>query len=273
MKKFTAFILMCLLLNNSCNKSEQINTENDSCLSLYQLEEFIQIAGVEHNRALDYVYTALQQAKGDGLLCNMSNNEIVSYSRLQTKEFFLDSDVDLIVNNRNRCVEFSDRFFNKIQTKHIPEKSANYFDILSLVESQELNKIQIRYLELLNEAINSDLDLETLIDIFQDIKERASLELTIKEMYIVLAAVDIGLNSLAYWHSNLDLWRELLGNSQKKWFSWRQVAAYDIAGAVGGAAATAITGGGIAAGIVGGAVGSSVVSATVQIICHYGNCD
>ena len=274
MRKTAGFFLMVfLLLHNSCNESEQINKGNDDYLYLNKLEELIEIAGVEHNRALEYVYKAFQQAKDSGVLCKMSNNEIISFSQLQTKEFFLDSDVHFISSNRDRCMEFSDRFFNKIKRKPFVEKSADYFDILSLIEEQELNESQAKYLEVLNDAINSDYDLETLLEIFLDIKEHASLELTIEDSFIVLAAIDIGINSLTYWNSNLELWNELLGNSQKRWFSWRQVAAYDVAGAVGGAAATAITGGGIAAGIVGGAVGASVVCATVQIICHFGNCD
>lgn len=274
MKRTIDFILISLLVFLSCNKGNlnEVTLPKDVLID-EPIEELIRIAGVEHNNGLAYVYEKLNAIKNEGKLFDMNATEVLSFSNVKTREFILDSEVCFIVKNRSIALEFSDLFFQKVGVFNVGMKSNYDFNIWDLVEDHSINSKQREILEVLDAAINSEKELSEIIVIFEEVRKRVQSECDQDEIPVVLAAIEIGINSMTYWNENLDNWVTLLGNGEKSWFSWRQVAAFDVAGAIGGAAVTAFTGGAIAAGIIGGAVGSSVVSASVQVICHYGNCN
>ena len=87
---------------------------------------------------------------------------------------------------------------------------------------------------------------------------------------MVLVAVEVGKNSLAYWYSNAYLWAGL-SNMKDQSVDWRMVGKADIAGALGSGAAvgvtalvTPVTAAVAAAVIVGGGLGASVTAGVLS---------
>lgn len=255
-----------------CNKVENNPFEKHEKAEIDLLIKNIKVAGNEHNIGLDYVYMKLVKRKDEIVSFKHSEEGLFSIVHKYVDAFLMESQLDFVANNSEVALSASADVYTKIIDNLGHKKSHQIFNIWEFVNIETLSDLQLELLASLDAAINSDMGLEKIISLFECVGKRAILELPDKEKHVVIAAVEIGVNSLLYWQENMDLWIDLLSDGEKSWFNWRQVAAYDVAGAVGGAVATAITGGGVAAGIIGGAVAASAVSATVQIICHFGNC-
>lgn len=79
-----------------------------------------------------------------------------------------------------------------------------------------------------------------------------------EEQFYVLAAIEIGVHSLTYWHDNYTKWFNLFNESNKAPdFSWKEVGKEDIKGAIGGAVAVGVES--VVAGPPGWAAGAATV--------------
>lgn len=259
------FALAIMFVSFSCEERKDV----DFGIDVYKS---IQLAGMEHNNGLSFVFDELQGAKQKGLFAEWNTIDIISFAEYQTRIFYSESKLLNCDKSKAQAIEISNTFFYEVLAVSNSMKKGD-FAIWDLLNEDYLTEIQKELLDLLDQVLGVEMPVNEIISTYESVRIRAINECTSEEALIVLAAIEVGINSLTYWYENHDDWVELLALGEKRWFNWRQVAAYDIAGAIGGAAIAAITGGGIAAGIIGGAVGSSVVSACVQVICHYGNCN
>jgi len=130
---------------------------------------------------------------------------------------------------------------------------------------------QKELLSVLKQAIdNTDLDLNQTLDIFESVRSRANTECTGEERIVIIAAVEIGSNSLIYWNENIDEWVAVFSNenkSLKRWFNWKKLGEADVSGAVTGA----ISGAGAGVSALAGGLGASAGQAAKQIFNHIFN--
>ena len=150
-------------------------------------------------------------------------------------------------------------------------KSSGNDNLWDNTVQSSLTAKQKELLSVLKQAIdNTDLDLNQTLDIFESVRSRANTECTGEERIVIIAAVEIGSNSLIYWNENIDEWVAVFSNenkSLKRWFNWKKLGEADVSGAVTGA----ISGAGAGVSALAGGLGASAGQAAKQIFNHIFN--
>lgn len=274
MKKisFIAILIMATLF--ACNKEEITSPQPNSNESL---ESYFKIAGEEHNKGLDYVYQQLRAAKESNQLNVKSRNNVFELVKKSTVDFIQNNQTELFENNQTKGIKYANLEFNRIEQKYQNNTKGSFDNLWAQEITDSLTLKQKELLTVLNEAIKDEsLDLDATLEVFEDIRERATTECSEVEYVIILAAIEVGTNSLIYWNSNFEKWKELLeaGQNKASW-NWKRTGAADAAGAVTtaiGIGGTAIITGppGWVAGAVGIATGAVATSAGDAVLQWFG---
>lgn len=261
MKKF---LFICIGLIISACTEKDVDFENIHSNLKDGNAIFIEETGRIHNDALEFVYKEFKTLSVKGMLDSVNIEELVNLAQLYSVDYLEKSDEPIFdIEDRGFSIEMLNVMF---ADKRVHDTKPSNLRILSSTDS--FNQKQIDLFDQMEKALDDDnLSLEGTIDIFMKVKDEAYRTLPRSEAIIIIGAVDVGINSMKYWHDNIDDWGKLV-NEPTRWFNWREVAAWDIAGAAGGAAAAAVTGAGIGVGIIGGAVGTSVCNAVYQVVAH-----
>lgn len=260
----------------SCNKEEK------------QVDDYkheFEQASLMHNEAMDIVLSNLKDTEP------ASNEQIIKTIKLSTKEyvennqmFFYDLNVSqkLLNSETDRLIMFDNKkrksklFANS--TDFLLNTINNFSDNLSLAQKELLLEIHNIF-----ESESLPMNIISKLNVIKDIK---CLELPVEERPVIYAATTIGIQSVEYWHENLDEWIYTITNQKvgkdvykaKGWFDWGSLGKSDIAGAVGGAIGGAMAGaaaGGVGAvpgaliGGLSGGVGTSATDAALQVLNHY----
>lgn len=272
----TGLLIIFISLVFSCNRSED-NNQNYT-------EEYNKIftkiseAGKVHNRNLDIVKNRLLNDKSlvtkykslsskvavlnsTQFISDMNNLEFTSISE---DPFYNDLTDEEIMNNINNVnVQIVNEVANPDGTLDFsnPIETQTWF---SQDEPALSNKEKELLTILKNTIENTSLSFEQSIQVFDEVYNRSLTECNDKEKLVIKSAVVIGKNSMTYWYQNADTWKQAISkinpNSSitSRRVNWHNVAAMDVAGAVGGAVRTWVLG------VYGGPVG---VSAYVGSIC------
>lgn len=218
------FAIIASLLLISCSKEEknEINDNNGKLKSIQDGYSAIAMAAEQHNKALDYIYTELQNAKDKKILDFTDKSAILSFVDASLTEFIQNNEVPDVVTNSALALDIYHQLnFDGSQT-------AESFYTQS--QATHLSAKQIELLDDLNDAIDPT-SLSNTLSAWQYIGTRAENECSGNDKYIVLAAISIGSASFDYWENNMDKWRLLLENSSR--VNWGGVGRNDIAGGVG----------------------------------------
>jgi len=90
------------------------------------------------------------------------------------------------------------------------------------------------------------LDLEATLSVFETVRNRANADLNEDKRIPIIAAIEIGSNSMIYWSENIDEWAEVFSNGNKSvkgWCNWKKVGGADVKGAIVGGITGALAGG------------------------------
>lgn len=244
------------------------STENDDSLLNENLYSYEQVGAI-HNEGLEYVF-----------------KELVSYKSKARSNFSFSS--DLLQTLSSKAVS---EFLAKKQVL-LPNSRASRTTYSIAEVRNMLNKDQRKYYnKLMNVFFDRNLNYEetqlSIVNITMKIKKNLS---TI-EADPLLYGASVAKYTAEYWHSNWAKWHIELGDGKKficssltnsrntpesdNDFSWKEVGAQDVSGAIGGAVGGAIVGGmaggvgagpGAATGGIGGGIGNSVASIIGQLI-------
>ncbi|MEA2106977.1 MAG: hypothetical protein U9P82_09735 [Bacteroidota bacterium] len=256
----------------SCEKKKAVNLESnkDEIASL-------KMAGIEHNKGLDYVLQELKTTSQNKHLNLKSSNDIFSLVKTSTKDFLIINSDIISSSNNDYAIECAENAFDWVESNHSESNTKSITDDNSYYSSIEdsLSLNQKELLNIINDAINDiDLDLEATLSVFETVRNRANTELNEDERIPIIAAIEIGSNSMIYWSENIDEWAEVFSNgnkSAKGWFNWKKVGGADVKGAVTGGVTGAITGAGAGIGALGGGVGASAGQAALELWNHWVN--
>ena len=230
-------------------------------------------AGKEHNQGLDYVLNKLKISKKNK---NFNSNDVYSIIKENTIDFLQTKSEIVNTSNVDLAIRCANEAFDWIESQNNSKSTHNSNLWYESIEDS-LSIKQKELLSILYNAINNpDLDLNATLSVFTEVKERAETELDEKDQIAIIAAVEIGSNSMVYWNENIDEWADVLssGNkSIKKWFNWKKVGAADVQGGVTGAVTGGITGGlaGAGTGALAGGLGASAGNAAKQLWNHWVN--
>lgn len=255
----------------SCEKENAVNLESnkDEIASL-------KMAGIEHNKGLDYVLQKLKASKKKGQLNLKSSVDIFSVVKGSTKEFLKINSELINAKNSSTAIEYAEYSFewvkNNHSTKNLKTSTSDLWDP-SVEESLTLKQKEL--LVILNSAIsNIELDLNATLQVFENVRNRANNECSEEERIAIIAAIEIGTNSLTYWSEHIAEWAAVFSTdlkSTKGWFNWKNVGGADVKGAVTGGVTGAITGAGAGIGALGGGVGASAGAAALELWNHWVN--
>lgn len=247
----------------SCKKNNEYFTKS---LSEDNIEYYCTEVGIEHNIGLEYIYEKLEQAKSESDFNNI--DEVYGLAKNYMIEFLQNNQKGFVQENIDKSIFEAIKYWNNT-TQLNPDK------IWTEEVEDSLTINQILFLGVLNEAINdSTLNLEETIAIFEDVRERIKNECEEDESYLILMAIEIGVNSLTYWHTNFDRWIALFETPNKAANpdDWKQLGKADINAGVSTAAGIGIArcfgpvGWKVwAAGTLGGALAGSVNDALNRI--------
>lgn len=252
----------------SCEKEIAVSLESnkDEIASL-------KMAGIEHNKGLDYVLQKLKSSKKKGQLNLKSSVDILSVVKGSTKEFLKINSELINAENSSTAIEYAEYSFDWVENSHLAKSLKNSTSDLwdpSVEESLTLKQKEL--LVILNSAIsNIELDLNATLEVFENVRNRANNECSEEELIAILAAIEIGTNSMTYWSEHIDEWATVFSTdlkSTKGWFNWKKVGGADVKGAVTGGVTGAITGAGAGIGALGGGVGASAGAAALELWNH-----
>jgi hypothetical protein len=291
-KKYLLFYLCILTLASgflitACKKKNY--QKNVDFEKIENFEMICKEVGREHNEGLDYVYLKL---KADPTLNNeIKVEEVYDLARKYTFNFLNQSKIDFIEKNLDRCLPAANVAFEWADDYSYSSRKlkSTKSDVLwSASVSDSLSEVQKKYLNVLKDAINDTTKgLAETIEVFESVRLKVKEECTIEEAYIIILAIEVGVNSLSYWYENLDKWILLANGKEKsnppkhkptpskqvsKSFDWKQVGKVDVATGVGAAAGTGVAylfgpvGWGVfGAATTGGAVAGSVTDVILQL--------
>ncbi len=253
----------------ACNKTseyplDQLSTLKEDPIGFFKKTDE---AGKIHNQALDYAFNDFKDFVG---------NKPEDYV-FKLEEIFgigRNSSIDFLNNCRNTYIEEDrelamDLFNSMFDDQRVSAPKPSRLIILAS-SSYSFSPKQLDLIKRMEETLDNDrLSLDETVIVFRDIRSEAFNSLPKNEATIVIAAIDIGIHSLTYWHNNISVWANLLGNRDPiKRINWKEVGAWDIAGAIGGGVGAAITGAGAIGGAIAGGVGTSLASAIYQLIMN-----
>lgn len=267
-------LFVILSLTFSCKKDVNNDINKIDVISLNELKTL----AIEHNNAMDFVLQGLRASNNinyDNVDSVVNSNLNLFYKSKFTSSLELQSAIDFSKLECNRLSTQIQKVQNISDSEVTPIQKAldEYSENLSDIQKEYLNKIDI--------ALNLDAEL-TVIEL-NKIEIDAQNNLSKEESLPILAGIEIGKASIAYWNENFTSWDEALNTSsgsakvkiQKATtkFSWNNLFASDIAGAIGGAVGAAVVNaipgaGQVAYGgaILGGAAGSSATYAVYEAL-------
>jgi len=249
----------------SCEKENAVSLESnkDEITSL-------KMAGIEHNKGLDYVLQKLKASKKKGQLNLKSSVDIFSVVKGSTKEFLKINSELINAENSSTAIEYAEYSFDWVKNSHLTKSLKNSTsDLWDPSVEKSLTLKQKELLVILNSAIsNIELDLNATLEVFENVRNRANNECSEEERIAILAAIEIGTNSMTYWSEHIGEWATVFSTdlkSTKGWFNWKKVGGADVKGAVTGGVTGAITGAGAGIGALGGGVGASAGAAALEL--------
>jgi hypothetical protein len=273
--------LMLGLVAFSCNESPSSEFDETD-----QLQTYLVKVGQDHNNGLEFIFNQLSNEKS-----TLQNFDQLVNSIERNSNLFLKNETqDFVRTNYENAKKYSTLSLQDIRARKSRNARVNESENLWKDSDEvKLTTTQKKLLSELNSAINDEsLGLTETLQAFERIRVRAKSECSDKEIFTVLAAIEVGTNSLTYWHSNIDKWSNLVASLESKSangrisynkrtqsdFSWKSVGKADVSGAIGAAVgvgvAAIVTGPpGWAAGgaaVAGGAVGASAGDAVLQLL-------
>lgn len=223
------------------------------------------VAGEEHNQGLEFIVTRLQkisERKGA-----TTSKEVLRTVEVSTKDYLVRRS-DLVNSlNREKVLLSTDETFERVNAHY-----ASKLDAVDLYRAslKDLNSAQKSLLATVEDAFtDADLDLGATFDELARIKSEALSQLNEDDRLPVLAAIEVGTNSLNYWHDNFDEWVNIIKPTKsinKSKFNWKKVCLADLAGAIAGAIKGAITGAGAAVTALASGLSASASTAVNEII-------
>jgi len=266
--------LLTMMMFFACSKNDDLIKSKVEKFTLSN--EMIDQIGVEHNKALSFVFEGLKRNQKElnlgKELKSLINNEL--YVFYKEVSYFRGASKIAIEMTQHQLKSV---LFEDAQT-YSKSNDLNFQDLISTY-SNNLSEAQKDLLLELERILNdNNEDLEKILLKLDILEERTKLELASFEAQLILIGIQVAKNSSCYWHENLNDWIEILSVTDvnhKNWFSWGDVIKGDVLGAIGGATsalfANLVPGvGQVAYGsaILGGAVVGSVVAAADQIYDH-----
>jgi hypothetical protein len=272
------FSFLLTLVAFSCNKSVDTEFANKE-----QIQSYLEKVGQDHNKGLEFIFNQLASEK----VKPKDFNQLVNSIETDIDIFLRTGSQDFVRANYSNAKKYSLFSIQDLrQRKAINTRVSESENLWNNSDNKSLTPKQKELLVALNDAINNEsLGLSETLSVFDQIRVRAKSECSEQEVFAVLAAVEVGVNSLAYWHENLDKWSYLIaeiegktvnGRTTKK-LDWKSVAKSDVSGAVGaavGVGVAAVVSGppGWAAGgaaVLAGAVGGSATDAVGQLLTDW----
>lgn len=273
--------LMLGLIALSCGNPASVDFDKNQ-----ELQTIFAKVGQEHNNGLEFVFNQLSNEK----LSPQNFNQLISSIERNSNLFLKTQTQEFIQSNYENAGLYSSLALK--DTRARKSRNARITESQNLWKDSDEDKLTVKQKELLSElnsAINNEnLGLAETLQVFEKIRVRARYECSEREFFAVIAAIEVGTNSLTYWHSNIQKWSKLIGSFESKSangrvvsnkrqqsdFSWKSVGKADVSGAVGAAVgvgvAAVVTGPpGWAAGgaaVAGGAVGASAGDAVLQLL-------
>jgi hypothetical protein len=280
MKRLFKALLSTVLTFLTFSCSETGNSESNS---KEQMQVYLVKAGQDHNKGLDFIFDQLS-----GETTTAKNfSQLINSIEGKTNMFLEKSSESVQYQNINLAKKYASVSIKDVRlgrTRNARVKESD--ELWNFSDANKLTSKQKELLSTLNDAMTNDsLGLQETLNAFEIIRTKAKLECSDKEAFVVLAAVEVGVNSLAYWHQNIDKWKALAAkiegrNASGKTgsiFSWKSVAKSDVSGAVGAAVGVGVisvvsgppgwaAGGGA---VLGGAVGASATNAVDQLLASW----
>ncbi len=261
----------------SCNKEKVSYIDEKS--SLIGIEEIRDIAK-KHNEAMDFV---LEGLKKNNISFRRNKENVGDIINNQLEVFYstrLENDIDIASAKEYSEVEVNRVVSLRYKNGHLRTDTSSLIQILIQNYSDKLSESQIQLLSDIEDVFsNSTGDFDEVVSKLDEIENLAISSLTEEEALPVIAGVEVGKESLQYWKENIGEWEQAIsegGTCQLRWFSWKEVAGSDVAGAVGGAVGAAVVNAipgagqvGYAGAVLGGAAGTSATDAVYQIWDHF----
>ncbi|PID94725.1 MAG: hypothetical protein CSA89_00755 [Bacteroidales bacterium] len=220
----------------------------------------------KHNRGLDYVLHKLKDFKEQGNNFK-SSSDILSFVEENSINFLTINSELINDKNKDKAIESA-----KYSFKWIQESNSNK-DLWDSSVDNLLSSKQKELLTIMKSAIdNPALDLEATLKVFNEVKRRANKECSKEEQVAIMAALEIGTNSMIYWDKNINEWIRIVSLETKQlrgWFSWKDVGGADVKGTVTGTVTALVTGAGVPVSALGGGLGASAGQAAFQLWNHF----
>lgn len=263
-------IFFTLITFYACNK--------DSCTTMNDTRNYeISNVGQKHNDGLISIYNIIEQSQETKLTRNTKRDSCILALTKQTINSFLQEEFYNELEKLQISLDCSESEINAIIEKYNGTNTQS--NVWFTKDTSKLTDKEIELLSYINDILDREnLILDDVLNEFEIIRERVTLECTDNEALIMNCALSIGIASSTYWSNNFDSWCTLLTEEHRGWFNWGDVVKDDIAGAVGGAisgaAAGALAGGaaaipGAGVGALSGGLSSSGYGAVIQIFNHY----
>ncbi|MDO9511781.1 MAG: hypothetical protein Q7J34_08475 [Bacteroidales bacterium] len=264
-KKTSILVLFMLTVLFGC-ENDMINDKTATSPSLKNDISELETFGIEHNQGLDYIYKRLVIAIDSSRLVLDSSSyiDLLEFVQASTHDFFIKNENILISDNSYQANKSADFSFSWVVNSNLNQ---NLWDVS--VDSYLTAKQKELLTVLSNAVYDTNLDIDTTLLIFDQVYRTAITDCSSNELVVIIAAIEIGTNSLLYWNKNHEAWINLFQPSCKSWFNWKKVAGSDIQGAVTGGVTGGITGAGAGIGALGGGLGASAGSIAVQLWNHW----
>jgi hypothetical protein len=287
MKKLLNVLLSFMLSIFAFSCNEPASSGSIEFTNKEQIQSVLQLVGQDHNKGLEFIYTQLSIEKSTP----QNFNELINSIKTKTNTFLSSGTESFVRENIDNAKNYASISIQDVRQKRASNaKISESENLWKPTDNDKLTTKQKELLSYLNDAINDEsLGFQETLKVFETVRIRAKSECSEQEVFTVLAAVEVGVNSLTYWHENIDKWANLMADIErkssngrvgnlakvaKKDFSWKSVGKSDVSGAVGAAVgvgvAAVVTGPpGWAAGgaaVAGGAVGASATDAVGQLL-------
>ncbi|MDZ7682491.1 MAG: hypothetical protein U5J63_12455 [Fodinibius sp.] len=238
MKK-VSFLLIGLIITAtliSCDQTK-ITDSQDKKLDIEKLETYLDKTGKLHNKGLDFAYKKLKEKEASKSVAFKSKTSTLNFVKSTTIEFLKQSESKLIKNNTKAFIKSAEKMISR-KKKRASQTQSTQIKLWEPKISDSLSAVQKKYLSKLNTALsNSNFGFQDKINAFKNIKATFKKEAPKKEQFVLLAAAQVGINSLQYWHENKSKWKDLMKNSKSIQLkeSDGSITEADVDGAVTGA--------------------------------------
>ena len=269
----TLIFIGCSLDDSSRNNSITFNNNVKSSKVLSNNNNPYDYIGVKHNEGMDFILQKLIQLENNNTIISIDSlnifiskqinsfclENVYSFNLFDQKDFFKTEQINLVFNNLLIGIDIIDTLATLNELNLIQK---NYISSISSIfrNSDTISSIECSLISMNIDLSNNDL-------------------LTEDEKIIIYGATSVGIYSLKYWETYIELWYSTLGsllsnNDFDIEVSYDEILGIggdDVSGMIGGAVAGGIIGGlpGIIPGGIGGGVAASITGIAIEFMKEY----